>query len=96
MVAQRGEGYQAGEGKGRDLSIAGIASVYGVWLIYAAGVKYLFLSMVLYAPGLLFYLWAKKEHGEKPFKGAEAALAAIIVVLGAIAAYELITGQLTL
>jgi arginine:ornithine antiporter/lysine permease len=47
-------------------------------------------------PGLLFYLWAKKEHGEKPFKGAEAALAAIIVVLGAIAAYELITGQLTL
>ncbi|RQO66799.1 arginine-ornithine antiporter [Aquitalea sp. FJL05] len=96
MVAQRGEGYQAGEGKGRDLSIAGIASVYGVWLIYAAGVKYLFLSMVLYAPGLLFYLWAKKEHGEKPFKGAEAALAAIIVVLGAIATYELITGQLSL
>lgn len=96
MVAQRGDGYKAGEGKGRDLSIAGIASVYGVWLIYAAGVKYLFLSMVLYAPGLLFYLWAKKEHGEKPFKGAEAALAAIIVVLGAIAAYELITGQLTL
>jgi arginine:ornithine antiporter/lysine permease len=96
MVAQRGEGYQAGESKGRELSIAGIASVYGVWLIYAAGLKYLFLSMVLYAPGLLFYLWAKKEHGEKPFKGAEAALAAIIVVLGVIAAYELITGQLTL
>lgn len=96
LVAKRGEGYAQGESSGKEFSIAAIASVYGIWLIYAAGLKYLFLSMVLYAPGLLFYLWARKERGEKAFTGAEAVLAALIVVAGLFAAYELATGALTL
>ncbi|OWY37563.1 arginine-ornithine antiporter [Xenophilus sp. AP218F] len=96
LVAKRGEGYAQGESSGKELGVAGLATVYGVWLIYAAGIKYLFLSMVLYAPGLLFYLWAKKERGEKPFTTAEAVLAAIVVALGAVAAYWLATGQIGL
>ncbi|XLM20289.1 arginine-ornithine antiporter, partial [Chromobacterium piscinae] len=73
-----------------------LATVYGAWLIYAAGPKYLFLSMVLYAPGLLFYLWAKKEQGRKPFNLIEAVLAAIVVVLAVIAVYMLAVGQIGL
>lgn len=96
LVAQRGEGYAQGESKARDLIVAVVATVYGAWLIYAAGPKYLYLSMVLYAPGVLFYLWARKERGEKMFKGIEAALAAVVVVLGAIAAWQLATGALSL
>lgn len=96
LVARRGEGYDASETRGRDLGVAGVATAYGVWLIYAAGVKYLFLSMVLYAPGLLFYLWARKERGERPFGQAEAVLAAIVVVLGGIAAYQLASGHISL
>lgn len=96
LVAKRGEGYAQGESSGKEFGIATIASVYGIWLIYAAGLKYLFLSMVLYAPGLLFYLWARKERGEKAFTGPEAVLAALIVVAGLFAGYELLTGALTL
>ncbi|QEL56537.1 arginine-ornithine antiporter [Chromobacterium paludis] len=96
LVAQRGEGYAEGEGRGKELGTAILATVYGAWLIYAAGPKYLFLSMVLYAPGLLFYLWAKKEQGQKPFNMIEAVLAAIVVVLAAIAVYMLAAGTIGL
>ncbi|MCP9759992.1 arginine-ornithine antiporter [Aquitalea sp. S1-19] len=96
MVAQRGEGYKAGESAAKDLVVAVIASVYGVWLLYAAGLQYLLLSMVLYAPGLLFYVWARKEQGQKPFNGGETILAALIVVLGIYAAYGLSVGTLSL
>ncbi|QCT19171.1 amino acid permease [Jejubacter calystegiae] len=42
-------------------------SVYGLWLIYAGGVSYLLLSMILYAIGLGFYLRARKERGLSSF-----------------------------
>ena len=35
----------------RDLIFAGIAVVYTLFLIYAAGMKFLLLSAILYAPG---------------------------------------------
>jgi arginine:ornithine antiporter / lysine permease len=97
MVALRGEGYPAGcAARNRDMLIGVLATVYCVWLIYAAGLKYLFLSMILYTPGILFYVWAKRERGEKPFKGFELAIAAFIVVLGVIACYMVATGQVSL
>ncbi len=38
------------------------ASAYGLWLIYAAGLLHLLLSVVLYAPGLLVFLYARYSH----------------------------------
>ncbi|AOZ50249.1 arginine-ornithine antiporter [Chromobacterium vaccinii] len=96
LVAKRGEGYAQGESTAKEFWTAALATLYGAWLIYAAGPKYLFLSMVLYAPGLLFYLWAKKEQGRKPFNLIEAVLAAIVVVMALIAVYMLATGQIGL
>ncbi|NDV12053.1 arginine-ornithine antiporter [Crenobacter caeni] len=97
MITVRGDAYASdAAAKGRDLLIAVVSSIYGVWLIYAAGPKYLFLSMVLYAPGLLFYIWARREQNEKPFNTAEAVIAAIVLVLGLYAFYQLATGHLTL
>ena len=97
MVALRGEGYPAGSAaRNRDMIIGVLATLYCVWLIYAAGLKYLFLSMILYAPGILFYVWAKRERGEKPFKGFEYAIAAFIAVLGLMACYMVATGQVSL
>lgn len=37
------------------------ASVYGVWLIYAAGVDNLFLSLLLYIPGLAIYFYSRYQ-----------------------------------
>ncbi len=37
------------------------ASVYGVWLIYAAGVENLLLSLLLYIPGLAIYYYSRYQ-----------------------------------
>lgn len=38
------------------------ACIYGLWLLYASGPMHLLLSVVLYAPGLLVFLYARKTH----------------------------------
>lgn len=38
------------------------ASLYGLWLLYASGPMHLLLSVVLYAPGLLVFIYARRTH----------------------------------
>lgn len=49
-------------GKAQPLALAiGLgASLYGLWLLYASGPLHLLLSVVLYAPGLLLFLFARR------------------------------------
>ncbi|WP_075181835.1 amino acid permease [Pantoea sp. 1.19] len=43
------------------MSLIGLgASAYGLWLLYASGPLHLLLSVVLYAPGLLLFLFARR------------------------------------
>lgn len=39
-----------------------MASVYGLWIVYAAGLEYLLLSVVLYIPGMAIYLYSNHQH----------------------------------
>ncbi|WP_374349968.1 basic amino acid/polyamine antiporter [Chitinimonas sp.] len=45
------------------LLVALLASVYGIWLLYAAGPAYLLVTAFLYAPGVAVYGWARREAG---------------------------------
>ena len=38
------------------------ASLYGLWLVYAAGVDSLLLSTTLYIPGLIVYFYSRSKH----------------------------------
>ncbi|AGN84355.1 amino acid permease [Enterobacter sp. R4-368] len=38
------------------------ACLYGLWLLYASGPMHLLLSVVLYAPGLLVFMYARRTH----------------------------------
>ena len=58
-----------------------IASIYAVWLVYAAGLYYLLLSTVLYALGIIFYVWARKQHRQVIFTGKEYWLAGAVIIL---------------
>ncbi|MDW6005310.1 basic amino acid/polyamine antiporter [Vibrio mangrovi] len=45
------------------IKLTGIgASIYGLWLIYAAGIESLLLSTTLYIPGLLIYFTTRKRQ----------------------------------
>ncbi|HYS64883.1 MAG TPA: arginine-ornithine antiporter [Paraburkholderia sp.] len=96
-IAMRGEGYAVTDNvRGRDMLIGAAASIYCCWLLYAAGPKYLLLSALLYAPGVLLYGWAKRERGARLFKPFEAVILAVLVVLAATAAWLLSSGALGL
>ena len=81
------EGYGAGEPRTRDLVFGLIATVYGVWLLYAADPAYLLMAALLYAPGLIFYWIVKRERGEPPFRGIEGVLAIGLLIAAALAGW---------
>ena len=95
-LAWRGEGAAGVKHAASDTPVAALAAVYCVWLLYAAGFKYLLLSALLYAPGAAVYLIAKKQRAERPFTGREQLILGGLLVLAAVAAWMLYRGSLSL
>ena len=63
----------------KDLIIASIASVYAIWLLYAAS-EHLFLSSILYAVGVCLFVanqWKSKER----FTKIECVIASVIIFI---------------
>jgi len=97
MVARRGETYEVRpDDRGRDIVIAFIALVYTLFMMWAGGLRYILLSAVLYAPGTLLYLWARRERGERVFRPTDWLILAVLLVGGAAGLHGLVTGWLQL
>ncbi len=97
LLAVRGETYESDAGqRNKDLLIALISTVYAVWLVYAAGVQYLLLSALLYAPGAILFAKAKRELGQQIFTGVEKLIFLGVLIGAGIAAYGLYAGFLSL
>ena len=94
-IALSRDGYSASDNTGRDLAAGAVATLYGVWLVYAADPKYLFMAAMLYAPGIVFYVLARRETGEKAFTLAEAIIAAALIIAACAAAWLLWTGAIS-
>jgi arginine:ornithine antiporter / lysine permease len=94
-LALTGESYAAGEGRGADMAIGGVATVYGAWLIYAAGPAYLLMCAILYALGIPFYVWARRSRHERAFTSAEMLIAAGLIGAALVAAYLMNTGAIS-
>jgi arginine:ornithine antiporter/lysine permease len=97
LLAVRGESYEnAIAERSKDVVIGAVALTYAIWLIYAGGVKYLLLSALLYAPGVILFAKAKLEINAPIFTPVEKLIFAAVVVGALIAAYGLYDGFLTL
>lgn len=90
-----GEGYGKDESKGFELLISMVASVYALWLIYAAGLEYLLMCAILYAPGAIFYWKAKRENQAKAFGPLETALLVGLCAAAATAVYLIAKGVIS-
>lgn len=97
LLAWRGETYEnQGAERNKDLAIATLATVYAIWLVYAAGVQYLLLSALLYAPGAILFAKAKREQGKPVFSNVEKIVFAVVVIGAGIAAAGLYQGWLSI
>ena len=84
-LAYRGETYDRDPSDRRaNLVQAGIATIYTAGLIYAAGAQHLLLTTVIYGPGTILYILARREQGARVFTLAELVLFSL-AVLGACA-----------
>ncbi|HCA9662719.1 TPA: amino acid permease [Klebsiella pneumoniae] len=67
------------------------ACIYGIWLLYASGPVHLLLSVVLYAPGLLVFLYARRTHQhDRSLKRREVALISLLLVAAVPATWMLV------
>lgn len=80
----------------RDLVVAGLAVVYTVFLVFAAGPKFLLLSCIIYAPGTVLYVLARRENGLRLFRPFELALFVLIGVGAVIGVIGLATHVITI
>ncbi|CAD5105884.1 arginine-ornithine antiporter [Zestomonas carbonaria] len=97
LLPLRGETYETdSRDRTKDLIIGAIALIYAVWLLYAGGMKYLLLSALLYAPGVILFAKAKREIGQPIFTHVEKLIFAAVVIGALVAAYGLYDGFLTL
>lgn len=72
-----------------------IATLYGIWILYAAGLDYLLLSVILYLPGIGLFLYSRYQFNGKKFNLTqwEKGLLLIICLLFVWAIYHSLTNM---
>ncbi|MFG2427432.1 basic amino acid/polyamine antiporter [Streptomyces sp. NPDC048590] len=72
----------------REAVVAVLATLYTAFLLYAAGLKFVLVSLILYAPSTVLFIKARREQHRRLFFPAEAAMCAVTIagaVLGVLA-----------
>jgi arginine:ornithine antiporter/lysine permease len=96
LLARSGEGYAAvPDERRRDQTIASIAVFYTLLMFVAAGLKYVILVAVLFAPGTILYYWARKEQNASYFNQRERIIFAVVLLGAVIGLVGLVTGRIT-
>lgn len=74
---------------------AAVGTVYGLWMLYSAGLDMVLVSTILYAPGILVYIYGRRERGQKLFASrGEMLAAAAFVVLALVSLYYIAIGKI--
>ncbi|MFG3338315.1 basic amino acid/polyamine antiporter [Glycomyces sp. NPDC048151] len=71
-------------GTSKEMTVAALAVVYTAFLLFAAGLEFLLMSFIVYAPATILFVMARREQGRRVFSPGEAVLLAVSVA-GAVA-----------
>ena len=84
LVTTRETYVEQPRGWGRDLVVTILATIYTAFLLFAAGLTFVLLSFIIYAPATILFVMVRREQGRKLFSGRELVILAVSVI-GAIA-----------
>ena len=68
---------------GDEMVVAGLATFYTVFLLFAAGPKFILVSFIVYAPATILFVMARREQGRQLFSRVELGIL-VVSVLGAV------------
>ena len=68
--------------RARQLFVAGLATFYTVFLVFAAGLDFLLLSFIIYAPGTVLFVMSRREQNRRYFSPTE-----LIILVVAVAGF---------
>ncbi|WP_214829209.1 basic amino acid/polyamine antiporter [Exiguobacterium algae] len=80
----------------RMMVISGVASVYATWLLYASGLEYVLIAMILYAPGVFVFMLAEREQGRPYLNRVQSIVALLILLAATYGIYGLWTASISL
>ncbi|WP_122817466.1 basic amino acid/polyamine antiporter [Nocardioides pantholopis] len=80
------------QGHGREYAIAGVATLYLVFLLWAAGLDLLLLAFIVYAPATVLFAMARREQGRRVFSPAELVIFAASLIGAAAGVLGLVQG----
>ncbi len=76
--------------------ISALAVIYAVFLLYTAGPEYLLVSAIVYAPGTVLYVVARREQRARVFAPAEAAVFLVVAAAAVVGVVLIATDVLVL
>lgn len=82
-------------GRTKEMAVAAVATLYTVFLLFAAGPKYMLLSLVIYAPGTVLFVMARREQGRTLFSPSETIILAVSVIGAVVGIVALVAGWIT-
>lgn len=83
-------------GRGLDMAWAVLATLYAFFMIVAGGLKFVLLSCIIFAPGTLLFIFARREQQRRMFTPAEWVLFLVILVGAVVGVYGLATGTISI
>lgn len=83
-------------GHAKEFLIAAIATIYTLFLLFAAGPKYMLLSLVIYAPGSVLFVAARREQQRTLFSKSELIILIASIVGAIVGVVSLATGAITI
>ncbi len=94
-LALTGETYEYDQPRRiRDAAVGGIATLYGLWLCYAAKLDDQLLATILFAPATVIYMLARRERRQRMFTAPEAIVAIGVSAGAAFAVWARVTGHI--
>ncbi|MFG2547831.1 basic amino acid/polyamine antiporter [Streptomyces sp. NPDC048594] len=87
---------EGGRTSRRELTCAVVATLYTAFLLYAAGLKFLLVSFILYAPATALFVMARRERGRRLFSPGELVVLAVSVVGAVLGLVALAAGWISL
>ena len=87
---------EAPAGWRKDLIIGALATFYTAFLLYAAGLKFVLVSFIIYAPATVLFVMARREQGRRLFSPSELVLLAVSIIGAAIGIVALAAGWIHL